>query len=294
MNRHEWEDLPSPVRREVKTKCGPVVKAESATVGANSDFSATLYTAKKVFFCKGATVANDKVRMHRREALVNEWLPRLAPRLLWRVEMDGWLLLGFEYAAGHHADLSPGSPDLPFIADALATMARELTPCPPIVVPALAGQWARFVPWRRTAHEPPADLDPWARENLSTLVEWESRAVDLVAGASLIHTDLHSLNILVRDEARVIDWAWSRQGPPWVDTAFFTIRLIDAGHTIKDAQGWANAISVWDGVPDEARTAFAVAVTGLWEHRTREEPQPFRVKLTSAARKLAQYLLEQS
>lgn len=287
--RHEWEDLPANVRQAVEDKYGVVVKAESAIVGANNNLVATLHMTDGLVFCKGARADGPMMRTQRHEEAVNPWLPGLAPRLLWRVELEGWLLLGFEHVTGQHPDLSPGSPELPLVADLVTTLARELTPCPPIEVATLTEQWGRFAAWRRTAHNPPADLDPWARGNLTRLVEWERKAIDLVSGNSLLHTDLHSLNILLGEQMRVIDWAWSRKGAVWVDAAFLVIRLIAAGHTIEAAQSWADAIPVWDGVPDEARTAFAVAVTGLWERRMREDPQLFRMKLTSAARKWAQY-----
>jgi hypothetical protein len=272
------------------------VKAEPATAGANSDFSATLHVADGVIFCKGVMTNSPRARMHRHEALVNPWLPLLAPRLLWRVDTDGWLLLGFEHAAGRHANLSPASPDLPLVADAVTTLAWDLTPCPVADVPRLADQWQRLSAWHRLAQEPPADLDPWTRENLSHLVEWETRAIELVDGDSLAHTDLHSLNILVADRARVIDWAWSRRAAAWVDTAFLIIRLIDAGHTCGEAEQWAHGIPtwdspMWDSVLDTALTAFAVAVTGMWEHRTRQDPKPFRAGLTASARRWAQHRL---
>ncbi|GAA0606540.1 hypothetical protein GCM10010174_24410 [Kutzneria viridogrisea] len=291
MPRREWEDLPAPVRLAVEDHCGTVTKAEYPTAGTNSDFSATLRAADGPVFVKGVQTENSKARMHRHEALVNPFLPPLAPRLLWRVERDGWLLLGFERATGQHANLSPGSPDLPSVAGAAATLAQALTPCPLTEVPELATQWQRLSAWRRIA-QAPGDLDPWAREHLRDLIEWESRAIELVVGDSLIHTDLHPLNILVDHQAQdvsVIDWAWSRRGPAWVDAAFLVVRLINEGHTITEAERWASDLPVWEGVPDYALTAFAAAVTGIWEHRTRLDPKPFRSSLTESVRMWAQH-----
>ena len=54
--------------------------------------------------------------MHRNESKINPYLPAQMPRLHWQVEASGWLMLGFEYVAGRHPDLSPGSPDLSSVA----------------------------------------------------------------------------------------------------------------------------------------------------------------------------------
>jgi hypothetical protein len=84
--------------------------------GRNSDFSATLRIADGLVFCKGISeaVEGKRRRMHRHEADINPWLPpAVAPRLRWRTEADGWLLLGLDHAPGHHANLTPGYPNLP-------------------------------------------------------------------------------------------------------------------------------------------------------------------------------------
>ncbi|HKS47549.1 MAG TPA: hypothetical protein VJT49_21045 [Amycolatopsis sp.] len=98
--------------------------------------------------------------------------------------------------AGRYADLVPGSPDLPLVADMVTVLACELAHCP-ASAQGLAEQWARLAAWRRLAKDTPDDLDGWARDHLDALVEWESRAIELADGKSLGHTDLHPLNILV-------------------------------------------------------------------------------------------------
>lgn len=295
MVRREWEDLPARVRSAIENKCGTVVGADCPSAGRNSDFSATLRLADdRKIFCKGITSANSpKVRVHQHEAYINRWLPHPpAPRLLWRVETDGWLLLGFDHVAGQHADLSPGSPDLPLVADTISTLARELTPCPADEVPALAGKLASMAAWRRLRHEPPGDLDPWGRTKLDCFVEWEQRAIDAVAGDSLLHADLHPLNIVVGRIAHVVDWAWSRTGAVWVDTAYLVIRLIDEGHTPQGAERWAESVPAWHESSDLARTAFAVAVFGMWEYLQHADPLPHRARLATAARRWAQHRVD--
>jgi hypothetical protein len=265
----------------------------SAPAGRNSEFSATLTVsggdavADGAVFVKGITVERPEVKAHRHEARVNAWLPAVAPRLLWTVEVDGWLLLGYDHVDGRHANLSPGSPDLPLVAEAVRMMAAELTPCPVEDAPSLATQWERLAAWRRLTEDPPADLDPWVRANLDRLAGWETGAVD---GGSLVHTDLHSLNILVGTSARVVDWAWSRRAASWVDVSFLALRLMDAGHPPAAAEEWADNVIA---TPDDARTAFAIGVLGIWEFLQRDKPLPHRAKLTDIARMWVRHRLGQ-
>lgn len=293
MTRSTWEALPAPVRAAIERETGTVVRAEIPSAGRNSDFSATLHTSEGPVFCKGiADAEGRRGRMHRHEAEINPWLPSaVAPRLRWRAEVDGWLLLGFDHAAGRHADLAPGSPDLPAVARAVTTLAGELTHCP-VPVPRLSEQWGRLAAWRRLARDTPPDLDPWAREQLDQLRDLESDAIEAVDGDSLVHTDLHSLNILVDGErARIVDWAWSRTGAAAVDVAFLVARLVAAGHTPVTAELWARGLPAWRETPAATRTAFAVAIWGIWEFLERDHPLPHRAELTAAARTWARHRL---
>jgi hypothetical protein len=277
------------VRAAIEREVGPVIHAKTPTAGRNSDFSATLHLRDDVVFCKGiAGVGGKRGRMHQHEAYINPWLPgAVAPRLRWRIDVDDWLLLGFDHAAGRHADLSPGSADLPVVADTVNTLTRELAHCA-AEAPRLAEQWGRLGAWRRLAKDPPADLDAGTRPHLDHLVAWEARAVELADGDSVVHTDLHPLNILVSGErAMVVDWAWSRVGAAAVDVAFLVARLVAAGHTVAGAERWAETIQMWRHTPPDTRTALAVAVWGIWEYQRRAQPRPLWEQLAPAARAVA-------
>lgn len=289
MIRRTWNQLPEGVRRDVTRRCGPVLDERPAPAGRHSEFSATLLLNAGQVFVKGITADHPQATGHRHEAYVNPLLPAVAPRLQWTVETSGWLMLGFEHVSGRHADLSPDSDDLPLVADAVTTMARALTPCPASNAPKLTHQWARLAAWRRLRHNPPPDLHPWSLANLDRFVEWERQAIDTVAGSSLAHTDLHSLNLVVGQSARVVDWAWSRQAAPWLDIGFLVLRLIEAGHTPAEAERWAAGLDAWTEASDTARTAFAVAVLGIWEFLQRDQPLPHRERLTNAARRWARH-----
>lgn len=293
MPRSAWDDLPESVRAAIEREVGVVVRAEVPSAGRNSDFSATLHLGGGGrLFCKGIDVKSKCDAMHRHEADINPWLPlAVAPRLRWRVEVDDWLMLGFDHAAGHHADLSPGSLDMPVVAATVAVLGSELADCSP-GAPRLAEQWRRLAPWRRMARDTPATLDRWAREHLGQLAYWEARAAEAADGADLVHTDLHPLNILVSgDRAHVVDWAWSRTGAVAVDVAFLIARLVVAGHTPAQAERWAEALPVWQATCPEARTALAVAIWGIWEYQRHAQPRPLWSRLIPAARAVAHHRL---
>lgn len=284
MSSEYWLDLPEPTRDAVQRHCGPIVAVDHQPIGLHSEFSATLTTETGRVFVKGSRLTSSHRWMHRNEARINRFLPALAPRVLWVVESGGWLLHGFEHAAGRHARLGPGSSDLPLVATSVARMHRTLTPCPDPDAGSFAGQWDRLSAWRRLRDDPPSDLHPWTAEHLHSFAGLESQAIAAVDGDSLVHTDLHELNILIDESARVIDWAWARRAAGWVDAAFLVIRLVDAGHSPRAAEEWAATLPVWQNAPAEELSLFAGEVLGVWELLQHRQPLPHRTRLTDAAR----------
>ncbi|WP_158843999.1 phosphotransferase [Saccharothrix deserti] len=243
----------------------------------------TLSTGSGRVFCKGITTGSPLARMHRSEITVSPFLPeRLAPRLLWHVEADGWLLLAFEHVSGQHADLSPDSPDLPAVADAVEEISRVSAPPASIAQRSMPEQWARAL---KTEIEspPPPDAAPWSAANADLLVTWAARSPAHMGGSHLIHSDLNPANFLVSDRARVIDWAWWRTGAAWVDPAFLVIRLVADGHGPEQAEKWARQFDGFADAPPDAITAFAASVLRLWERRFAGTPA------TNAARRWARY-----
>jgi hypothetical protein len=111
------------VRRAVEAECGPVLYATAPEAGRNSMFAAVLDTENWPVFCKGVRTDDQQARAHRHEIRINQHLRETtahAPRLLWTVGTDGWLLAGYAFAPGRHADLTPASPDIPAATDVLA------------------------------------------------------------------------------------------------------------------------------------------------------------------------------
>jgi hypothetical protein len=241
--RCQWHELPLKVRAEVQLRTGPVLRATPVEAGSISDFAAVLETRDGRFFCKGAVAGNPLGWMHRNEARINPYLPAQMPRLQWQVEADGWLMLCFEYVEGRHADLSPGSPDLPAVAATLSALAVALTPCPVPKVQAAAARWADRI------------------------------SAEVVDGKTLVHTDVTPHNFLIHaGGVTVVDWSMPCRGAAWIDTALMAIRLIRAGHSPEQAEAWAGQIPVWSTARPEAVDAFATGIAALSRDRQQERP----------------------
>lgn len=243
MPRSQWHELPPAVRAEVQSRTGPILRATPVEAGSVSDFAAVLQTRDDRFFCKGAVAGNPMGWMHRNEARINPYLPAPMPRLLWQIEVDGWLVLGFEYIEGRHPDLSPGSPDLSAVTATLGAMAESLTPCPVPKVQAATVRWADRIP---------------------------PEAVD---GQTLVHTDVTPHNFLIHaGGVTVVDWSMPCRGAAWIDTALMVVRLIRAGHSPEQAEAWAGQIPVWSTGPPESFDAFAAGIAALGRDRQQQRP----------------------
>ncbi|MEU5780389.1 hypothetical protein [Micromonospora lupini] len=225
----------------------------------------TLDTAGGRFFCKGGETSSPKAWLYRNEVRVNPWLPKAAPRLLWTVERDGWLLLGFQHVAGRHPDLAPGSPDLPLLATLLTELNSQVTPCPPVALRPFADRWQTLV-------------DP-----------------ELVDGDTLLHTDMTPRNFLVRQrpgaaaEVRLVDWSSPARGAAWIDAAFLLLRLVRAGHTPAAAEAWAAQIPAYAVAPGKSVTGFADGLVRLWQRKHLAGPAPHHGPLLDAAQRWSAY-----
>ncbi|MFF7458080.1 phosphotransferase family protein [Kitasatospora sp. NPDC008115] len=271
---YSWDQLPDDVRMSIEGQSGAVTGTAPPPAGSVSGFAATLETAGGHVFCKAMREDSPNAWMHRLESVVNAVLPPgIAPRMLWKIEAGGWLALGFEHAPGRHADLSPGSADLPLIAGTLEGLAETLTPSPPLRAFSLADRWAGQDFWHKLGSQHRNRLDPWTMERLDPLIRAECEAPDLIDGRTLVHTDLTGPNLLVHgDHVRVVDWAFPAPGAAWADTAYMVIRLIESGHTPEEAEQWADSVSMWREAPERSVTAFGAILTGLWTLRAAENP----------------------
>lgn len=252
-----FDALPSGVRAAIEAETGPILKIENVSTGLNSSLSALAHTTGGVVFLKGLRTDHRWVWTQQREADINPYVTPLAPRLLFHVVADDWDVLGFETIDGHHADYSPGSPDLPKVTDALRELAS--LPCPDIELRHAEQRLARYV-------ASPADAEDFA-------------------GNALLHTDWNNHNVLItHDRAHLVDWGWATRGAAWLDPAHWIIWLISAGHTPSAAEETVALLPTWALAPPRAVDAFADASANLWDEIAGSGPDDWTMNLLNAAR----------
>ena len=256
LNRISYWNLPLVVRNKIEDTTGVVTSAPSIGEGLNSSVAALLDTPNRRYFVKALPVTHRWVWTQAREAEIARNVRPVAPMLHTRVVEHGWDVLIFEALEGHQADYTPGSADLPYVAD-LLTRIGELR-APDIAL--------RRAQQRLQAYADPSDLHYFA-------------------GSALLHTDLNYANVVVGDDrARIVDWGWATLGAPWLDAAYWVIWLIAAGHDPASAERWAATVPAWQTAPPAGITAFAKANARLWTETGGEEPDAWTRGLINSAR----------
>lgn len=256
MPRIGWYQLSPRVRRAVQERSGHVLTAMTATEGLNSEVAEFLHTATGMVFLKGRRCDHPDIGTQHREAMINPHVLCVAPRLLWRMEIDGWNFLAFERIQARHADYSPGSTDLSRVVEVMDRVGEVR--CPDL-------------PSSHTEHR-------W-----SAYVESESALTEL-AGDRLLHTDFNPMNILINDEdTYVIDWSAPTRGAAWIDAACLVIRLIAAGHTPAAAESWAHRTTAWTTASHTAVNTFALVSVRRWERKALEHPTPGKKRMAASA-----------
>lgn len=260
---------------------GPVVRAASQRGGFSPGTADRVLTRDgRRAFVKAVHPDLDAhaAGLHRREAEVAAGLPSHlpAPGLLGRVEEDGWVVLVLDDVEGH----LPRVPWLPDELDAVLTALRGIAVRPPGPEPAhLSSITERlrtlFEGWDRVMADPPAGLDPWARERLDVLVALARGAADAVAGDHLVHGDLRADDLLVRSDGSVVlvDWAHAGLGCAWLDTltVLLDARLHDTAgeHDVE-----ALLASVTSGVDPGAVSAVLAGLAGYFVDAARLPAPP--------------------
>lgn len=262
MHRRHFHDLPAQARQAIADKTGPIQSARTAEGGLNSGIAAFIHVDGGTVFVKGIPTDHPQAPAQRREAAIAPHLPRACPRLYWHMEAAGWDILGYEVIHGQHADYSPGSPDLPLVAAAIEEL-QEITAPRDIAIKAADDRWAEYAP-PGTAH--------------------------LIAGDTLLHTDLAPHNVLVAERAHVIDWAWPTRGAAWIDPAVLILRLLEAGHTLESANGFARRFPSWRSAPALAVQAFAAANAATWTEITNADSAPWKVAMARHAHDFDAYV----
>ncbi|MDA2807152.1 phosphotransferase family protein [Nocardiopsis suaedae] len=263
VDRRGWTALPPQVRRAVEAHTGSPVVVEPVGSGANSAIAAVVHGPDGPVFVKGLPVDHRQAWTQDREAAIAPHLAGVAPQMLWRVRLEGWDLIGWEHISGRRADFSPGSPDLPLVAELLRLLAER--PCPDVPLKPVA-RWREHV-------EDPGELD-------------------LLDGTALAHTDLNPGNVLVADDGRavLVDWAWPTRAAAWIDAACWVVWLIASGHTPASAERWAATIPAWKRADEQALGVFATVQARLWAGIA-TEAAPWTGRVASAAARWQEHRL---
>ncbi|NRQ32083.1 hypothetical protein HII36_09560 [Nonomuraea sp. NN258] len=282
MTRPDWESLPHSVRDAVQAQVGPVLKAETVSGGIMPGLAARLHTESGEVFLKAIEARDPGAVLHERERWAGGHLPAdiPAPRLLGSVTMDGWYATTWQYINDNarHADLSPGSDDLPRVLDTLALLGTQLTPAPAGATPVIDNVEALLNKGRHLLAKPGLD----GRElYLAALDGWDAAEL---AGDTLVHYDLSESNLLVSGRCVwVVDWAFAAQGAEWLDAALFAPRLVQAGHTPEEVDELLRALPSWQ----HNRSKAISGLTALWTlfrlYKARYGPEEVRQARALAA-----------
>ncbi|MHB1772052.1 MAG: aminoglycoside phosphotransferase [Acidimicrobiales bacterium] len=257
MKRTDWDLLPLATREEIEAKTGPVRSAVTVCEGKNSALAAVLRTETGRTFVKGLEIDDPGLVTQARETAIAPYVRGVSPRLLWHVQAHGWDVTGFEYIEGRHADYAVGSGDLVLVSDVMRQLAQ--IDCPG--VPGLKRAESR---WRNYVVNP--------------------GDATCLAGSALLHTDWNPLNVLIADDRAVlVDWAWPTLGAAWVDPACWIQRLIVAGHGAESAEDLAQQVPAWHTASPAQLDAFAAANARLWDEIATTDPQPFKLRMRTAA-----------
>ncbi len=301
-NRLEWRQLPPAIRGGIEARLGATVTAAASQAGGFSPGLAArlvLSDGRRVFVkAISADQAPSGPSVYRREARVAAALPSTvpAPRLLWTLDEDGWVVLALEDIEGRPPSVPWRAAELRQVLDSLVGLAEVLTPAPVPVARMVDVLDEDFRAWRRfagqediglpegsTVHRPAAavpavdrlrELSPWAAANRERLAEREAGWAALADGDSLLHGDLRADNLLLTPDGRVVvvDWPWACIGAPWVDLVFMLPSIAMQGGA--DPETIVREHPLLRQVPADAVTAVLTALAGFFVESALQPPPP--------------------
>jgi hypothetical protein len=162
-------------------------------------------------------------------------------------------ILAFEYLDGRHANLAPGSPDLPKIADTLTRLGQ--IPAPELPLRRLQDRWAGL---------------------------GEDSALTLLAGDQLLHTDLNPLQHPHR-RARAHRRLGLAHPRSCLDRCGLRRPVVIAdGDSPAAAEIWAAGIRAWATASRPGIDVFTTISCRLWGQIAHDDPQPWKLRLHAA------------
>lgn len=266
--RVEWAHLPPVVRDAVEARLGsPVEEAVSQGAGFTPGFASVLTCADgSRHFVKAASVRAQRMfaDSYREEARKLGALPpgAPAPRLLWTDDVADWFLLGIEYVEGRAPQRPWTEADLAAASAMALEMSALLTPAPAGLGSAVDefATWPGL--WDRLDHPRAAEIGALA-----------AQFADVVAGDTLVHTDIRDDNILVLDDGRTLlcDWNWPVVGAAWLDSLFLLIGPRGDG---LDVEAHIAEHPLLGGVPAEHVDVVLALVLGYFAASANEPVPP--------------------
>jgi aminoglycoside phosphotransferase (APT) family kinase protein len=283
--RVDFQSVPAAVRAGIEAICGsPIICARSQPGGFSPGVAARLECADgtRTFVKAVSAEANPhSPAMHRREAEVLRGLdPVIAagdlpvPRLQGLFEADPWIALVLEDVDGRQPRLPWDRAELARVLAAIDKLAEALTPSP-ISTATLAEQFRDdFTGWRTLAAGPGSDrLDSWSGEHLHELAGLEECWPEMLAGDTLVHTDLRADNILLAgDRVLFVDWPHACTGAAFVDVAFMAPSVTMQGGPSPDEV--VAMTRSGRAASREAVRAAVCAVAGYLTERSLRPPPP--------------------
>ncbi|MEU8544004.1 phosphotransferase [Streptomyces sp. NPDC048717] len=251
IERMSWSDLPFDLRDAIVRKTGGVLESRIIESGLNCSVALMIRTALcGGLFLKGVRTSDRSgVEGLRNEEKINGVVAGLSPVIRHTFEVAGWYCLAFVYIDGRHAELGPGTHDLPAIQ---WVMTQKTLACgrprvlAPLELPQLVDRYRNFL----TAEE-----------------------AALLHGTSLLHTDTNPHNLLIAGDgsAYLIDWAMPALGPKWVDVADTAVRLMECGLEPAEAINWLSYFTGWQTANPRAVEAYVNARCRQWSAWMGEE-----------------------
>ena len=220
--RLEWVHLPPMVRRAVEQRLGsPVVDAVSQTSGFTPGFASVLTTADGGrHFVKAASVVAQRAfaEAYREEAAKLQTIPAAvpAPRLLWVLDADDWVVVATEYVEGRAPARPWAASDLAAVSAMLVDAAAALTPAPEELTTFAeeAADWPDLWSKVRLAYPNlPAD-------RVDEAAALAGRFAEATDGDTLVHCDVRDDNLILGESGDVwlCDWNWPVRGAAWIDS----------------------------------------------------------------------------
>jgi len=272
--RLTWAHLPPELRDEIGRRCGaPVVEAQSRDSGFTPGFASVLVCEDgSRHFVKAASVKGQRAfaASYREEANKLAALPPgvPAPRLLWTIDDDTWMVLGIE----HHDGVLPARPwrtaEVEACLDALEVVADLLTPPPAgLELPVFLEEFADMSKSWEHVLATQADL-----EHAADAAALAARLPEVVAGDTVVHTDVRADNVLVGEDGRAAfcDWNWLARGPAWFDTVFFLLEPYGDGLPADDL---LRSRRLTRDVPDDSVDIVLAALVGFFS-KAADAPVP--------------------